>query len=298
MTTTKKAAPRAVNSGTIAFGLVSIPVKFFTATSSSQISFRLIDPQTKRPLRQQMVSEVGSVVERKDALLGYEDAKDQFVYFTKEEIKGLSVETSDTIDVLEFVPLSAVDPVFFEKSYYVGPDKGGSKSYAVLRDAMAKENKAALARWAVRGKEHLALIRPYDNGLILHTLWYANEVRSFENIPVGADGPADNANLDLGCQLINTLSCSDFDPNKYSCKYNDRVREAVEKKKNGKEITVSAPKTQANVLALKEALQQSIGKVSPKKAPKASKKKSKKTTKKTAKKATRRTTKRAAKKAS
>src|SRR5690606_38983322 len=174
---------RAISSGTISFGLVSIPVKLFTATSSQQVRFNMLHAETKSRVKQQYILPgSGEVVDRKSLVKGYEYARGQFVVFSEEDLQKLEAEKSSSIDIVEFVPLDSVDLVQVEKTYYLGPDKGGDKAYRLLSESMRETGKVAVGRWAARGKEQLVLIRPYRDGLILHQMFYANEVRAFDEV--------------------------------------------------------------------------------------------------------------------
>lgn len=252
-------AARATASGTISFGLVSIPVKFFTAASSEQVRFNMLHPKSGGRLKQQLYSPVDDeIVDRKDTVKGYEYAKGQYVQFTDEEIKALETTRSSSIDIIEFVPLDLVDFVHVEKSYYLGPDKGGDKAYRLLNKSMTSKGKVAIGRWAARGKEQLILIRPYKNGLILHQLYYANEVRKFADIDLGAEYDFSEKELDLAEKLIDQLAVDEFAPEKFSDEYADRVRAAVDEKVAGKEITVAPEAPKAQIIDLFEALKKSL----------------------------------------
>ena len=180
--------PRATSSGTVSFGLVSIPIKIFTATSPQKVRFNMLEAATKARVKQQYVSTVtGEVVERGDMIKGYEYVRGQFVTFESEELKALEADRTGSIDIVEFVPIDAVDHVQIEKSYYLGPDKGGDKAYQLLARAMGDKECVAVGRWAARGKEQLVLLRPYKDGLILHQLFYATEVRAFDALELGPE---------------------------------------------------------------------------------------------------------------
>ncbi|HEY1537484.1 MAG TPA: Ku protein, partial [Polyangiaceae bacterium] len=178
-------AARATSSGTISFGLVSIPVKFYTAASSEQASFNMLHKKCGGRVKQQYIcpTDNNEIVERTEMVKGYEYARGQYVTFTDDEIKALEAERSNSIEIAEFVPLSSVDFVSVEKTYYLGPDKGGDKAYRLLSESMTRKEMVAVGRWASRGKEQLVLIRPYGkDGIILHQLYYATEVRAFDEI--------------------------------------------------------------------------------------------------------------------
>src|SRR6195256_2012538 len=198
--------PHALGSGTISFGLVSIPVKLYTAASAGGGSFNQLHVKCGNRLRQQMVCPVDNeVVDRSQIVKGYEFQKDQYVRFTDEEIKSVEGEGSKVIEIQEFVPLSTVDPIYFEKTYYLGPDKGGDKPYRLLGDAMAKAERVALAKFVMRGKESLVLIRPAQHGLMLHTMYFADEVREFGEIDKGESATLREGELGLALRLIEDL---------------------------------------------------------------------------------------------
>jgi DNA end-binding protein Ku len=254
--------PHSIGSGTISFGLVSIPVRMFTAASSESISFNQIHAKCGGRIKQQILCPTcNEVVERSALVKGYEFAKDQYVQFTEEEIKALEGEASQMIDISEFVPLEQVDPVYYEKGYYLGADKGGEKAYRLLADAMVKAKRVALAQFVMRGKESLVLIRPAKNGLMLHFMYYADEVRDFSEIDKGEDAKIKPGELDLADRLISELSGKDFKPEKYNDEYRQRVLAAVEQKVEGQEVTTLAPQAQrTQVIDLMDALKQSLGK--------------------------------------
>jgi len=254
-------AARATSSGTISFGLVSIPVKFYTAASSEQASFNMLHRKCGGRVKQQYIcpTDNNEIVERTDMMKGYEYARGQYVTFSDEELKGLEAERSNSIDIAEFVPISSVDFVSVEKSYYLGPDKGGDKAYRLLSESMTKKEKVAVGRWASRGKEQLVLIRPYGkDGIVLHQLYYATEVRAFEEVDTGATFQFSDKEHDLAEKLIEQLSSDTFDPEKYSDSYSERVDAAVQEKVEGKEITVAPEAPKAQIIDLFEALKKSL----------------------------------------
>lgn len=254
--------PRSTGSGTISFGLVSIPVKFYTAASSESVSFNQLHAKCGSRIKQQTFCPVcNETVERSALVKGYEFAKDQYVRFTDEELDSLEGEASKVIDIAEFVPLPKVDPIYFEKTYYLGPDKGGEKAYRLLADAMAKTERVALAKFVMRGKENLVLIRPSQDGLMLHTMYYADEVRNFSEIEKGQSAKVKDGELQLALKLVDELSSGDFNPDKYQDEYRLRVLDLVNLKVEGKEVTTSGPQVQhAQVIDLMEALKESLAK--------------------------------------
>lgn len=249
--------PRATSSATITFGLVSIPVKLYTAASSEAVSFNMLSPAGNR-LSQKMVDKVtGEEVQRNDTLKGYEYAKDQYVSFTADELKTLEAASDKTVDIKEFVELSSVDLLQVEKSYYLGPDKGGDKGYALLARTMREMGKVAVAQWAARGKEQLVLVRPYKDGLVLHQMYYAAEVRDFEEIEVAKLEIAE-AESEMAKLLIEKLSTGGFDPSKYEDTYRKRVKEAVDQKVAGQDVILPGPAPQKDVTDLFAQLKASL----------------------------------------
>jgi len=257
--------PRPIGSGAISFGLVSIPVKLYLATSSETPSFNLLHAACGSRIRQQRFCPVcDKVVEREELIRGYEFAKDQYVKFSDEELKALEGEASQAIEINEFVPLPQVDPIYFERSYYLGPDKGGEKAYRLLTDTMAQVGKVALAKFVLRGKENLVIIRPMQNGLVLHTMYFANEVRDFVDISKAEGAKISPAETNLAIRLIDELSNEKFEPEKYHDEYSKRVLDLVNEKAAGREIAIAQPQARrGEVIDLMAALQESLGKRAP-----------------------------------
>jgi len=251
-----------IGSGNISFGLVSIPIKMFSAAAAGGVAFNQIHPKCGGRIKQQLICPTcNEVVERGSLVKGYEFAKDQYVQFTDEELKALEGEASQMIDIAEFVPLAQVDPIYFEKTYYLGPDKGGEKAYRLLSDAMKSSGRVALAKFVMRGKENIVLIRPSQKGLMLHTMYFADEIRDFGEIDKGEDAKLKPGEMELAERLVKELSADAFKPEKYDDDYRKRVLEAVESKVDGKEVTSLAPQAQrTQVIDLMDALKQSLGK--------------------------------------
>ena len=254
--------PHSIGSGTISFGLVSIPIKMYTAASSAGVSFNLLHAKCGNRIKMQQFCPVcNEVVDRAGLVKGYEFAKDQYVRFTDEELKALEGEASKVIDIAEFVPLPTVDPIYFEKTFFLGPDKGGEKAYRLLADAMAKTDRVALAKFVMRGKESLVLIRPVQVGLMLHTMYFADEVRDFGEIDKGQSAKIREGELELAQRLIDELSHEEFKPDHYQDDYRLRVLDLVNSKVEGKEVTAVGPEVQrAQVIDLMDALKQSLAK--------------------------------------
>jgi DNA end-binding protein Ku len=254
--------PHSIGSANISFGLVSIPIRMYTAASAGGVSFNQIHPKCGGRVRQQLICPTcNEVVERNTLAKGYEFAKDQYVQFTEDELKALEGEASKMIDIAEFVPLDQVDPIYFEKTYYLGPDKGGEKAYRLLSDTMKKSGRVALAKYVMRGKENLVLIRAAGNGLMLHTMYFADEIRDFTEVDKGEDAKVKPGEMELADRLIKELAVDAFKPEQYADEYRGRVLAAVEQKVEGKEVTTLAPQAQrAQVIDLMDALKQSLGK--------------------------------------
>src|SRR5262245_36949917 len=217
--------PRAIASATVSFGLVTIPVKLFPATQpSSNISFHLLHKECGTRLKQQYICPRDeAIVPRDDMVKGYEFAKEQYVVFTPDELKALEEKSTQTIEITEFVPLDKVDPVYFDKPYYLGPDRGGDKAYNLLGEVMRKTGRCALAKYAARGKQYLVLIRPVERGLVMQQLLYADEVRDIKDIGL-PDVPAlREGELRLAQQLVDQISAETFNPKAYEDEVKQRI---------------------------------------------------------------------------
>jgi DNA end-binding protein Ku len=262
-------AARSIASLTVSFGLVSIPVKLFSATEASRaISFNLLHKTCGSRLKQQYFCVKEEVpVAREEMAKGYEFSKDQYVMFSPEELKALEEAGTHAADIAEFVPLDSVDPVYFDKAYYLAPDKGGAKPYALLCRALRESKRCALGRWAARGKQYIVMIRPVDDGLVMQQLLYAGEVRSIKDIEIPKTEVHD-AELKLAQQLIEQLATDKFDPSAYTDEVRGRVEAAIQKKVEGQEITLAeAPEQGAQVIDLMDALRASLEKKPAKRAP-------------------------------
>jgi len=253
---------------TVSFGLVSIPVKLFSATEASRaISFNLLHKACGSRLKQQYICIKEEVpVAREDMVKGYEFAKDQYVIFSPEELKALEEAGTHMAEITEFVPIDAVDPVYFDKAYYLGPDKGGAKPFALLASALRESKRCALGRWAARGKQYIVMIRPVEDGLVMQQLLYAGEVRSIKDLEIPKTEVKD-AELKLAKQLIEQQASDTFDPTAYTNEVAARIEAAVQKKVEGEEITLAeAPEGGAQVIDLMEALRASLEKKAPARA--------------------------------
>lgn len=265
---------RAFGSGMISFGLVTIPVKLYsTGESSAGITFNMLHKKCGSRLRQQYFCPVDNeVVGREDIVKGYEYSKDQYVLFTEEELKALIPEATNAVDITEFVPLEEVDPIYFEKSFYLGPDKGGERPYRLLAEAMKQTSRAALARYVARGKDQFVLLRPFEGGLVMQQLRYSDELRAFSEVPVGM-AEIKEPELKLAVQLIEQIATDEFRPETYEDTQRNKVRSLIERKVQGEQITAApAEPPRAQVIDLMAALKASLSGVPAKKeAPEAQK---------------------------
>ena len=256
-------AARSIASLTLSFGLVSIPVKLYSATeSSAAVRFKLLAKDGSR-LKQQYVSETDqAVVQRADMVKGYEFEKDRFVLFSAEELKSLEEASSPAIEIMAFIPEKSVDPLYYDKAYLIAPDKRGGKPYALLAEAMRQSGRCALARWAWKAKQYVVQVRPVEDGLVLQQLLYADEVRSLKDL--GIEPVAVSASeLQLALQLIDQISTQAYDPSQYVDEEKKRILAAIDEKISGKQVVASAhdeaPST-AQVIDLMDALRASLGK--------------------------------------
>jgi DNA end-binding protein Ku len=250
---------RAISSGTLSFGLVSIPFKVYTAASAEGVKFNQLHAKCGGRIQYQVYCPTDQeVVPRSEIVKGYEYAKGQYVRFDEEELKALEEEKSHNLEIVEFVPLETVDFVNVEKSYYLGPDKGGHKAYRLLSKAMQETGRVALGHHIAHGKSHLVMIRPYQGGLIMHQLFYSNEVRNFGDVDLDDDVTFKAAEIEMARQLIEQLSVERFEQDKFRDEFRARVLEAVEQKVAGQEITTAPEAPRAKVIDLFEALKASI----------------------------------------
>ena len=252
---------RPMGSATVSFGLVSVPVKLYsTADNTSRISFNWISPSSGARVKQKYWDpKEERLVERDELVKGYEFAKDQYVLFEPEELKVLDAQATNAIDIVEFIPFDEVERLWLNKAYYLGPDRGGERAYKLLSAALQKTGRAALGRYAARGKEYIVLVRPMGDGLLLEQLYYPNELRAFEEVPIG-DAEVKKAELDLAVQLIEQASVDEFHPEQFDDTVHQRVMALIEKKIEGEEIT-AAPEVEpeGKIIDLMDALKASLG---------------------------------------
>src|SRR5436190_3169342 len=257
-------AARSIASLSLSFGLVSIPVKLYSATeNSAAVRFNMLDKDGAR-LKQQYVSEKDQhVVERAEMVKGYEFEKDRFVIFQPEELKALQESPSHTIDIVAFIPDKAIDPIFYDKAYYLAPDKRGGKPYNLLMQAMRESGRVALAKWAWKAKQYVVQVRPAEEGLVLQQLLYADEVRSMKELDI-EKVTVSPAELKLAMQLIDQISEDTYDPTMFEDEEKKRILAAIDEKIAGKQIVANEPHEPAaggaQVIDLVEALRASLGK--------------------------------------
>jgi DNA end-binding protein Ku len=257
-------APRSISTASISFGLVTIPVRLYPATQvSAGLSFHLLHVKDGARLKQQFVcTKDGEVVPRSEVIKGYEFEKGHYVTFTDKELKALDQEATHGIEIAEFVPFSTVDPVYFERPYYLAPDKGGDKAFALLARALEEQGLVAIGQYAARGKDYLVEVRPQGRHLVMHQLLHSDEVRSLDEIPEPS-AEVKAPELKLARELIRQLAADEFTPKKYEDRVRKRIRALIERKIGGEEIT-AAPQAKpgAQVIDLMEALRKSLARKS------------------------------------
>ncbi len=255
------AAARSIASLSLSFGLVSIPVKLYSATeSSATVSFRMLAKDGSR-VKQQYVSDSDQrVVPRGEMVKGYEFEKDRFVIFTPDELKALEEGGSHSIEIVAFIPDTAVDPLYYDKAYFLAPDKRGAKPYNLLLAAMRKSNRCALAKWAWKSKQYVVQVRAHDDGIVLQQLLYADEVRSLKDLDIEHVAVSE-AELKLAMQLIDQIAADTYDPTMFEDEEKKRILAAIDEKIAGKEIVANEPQAEPSggqVIDLMEALRASL----------------------------------------
>ena len=254
---------RAISNATISFGLVSVPVELYsTGESTASISFNMLHKDCGTKLKQQYTCpKHEKVVERDEIVKGREVSKGQFVTFTPEELKALDEKATNSIDVVQFIPLAAVDRLYLDRAYFLGPGKGGDKAYKLLAQALKKTGRAGLGQYAARGRQHLVLLRPWGDVLVMEQLYYHDELRSPKEVPVG-EAEVKPAELNLAVQIVEQGATEEFHPEEFHDTVRDRIKDAIEQKvSSGEEIAAEPePEKGAKVLDLMEALKASLAK--------------------------------------
>ena len=252
---------RSIGTATISFGLVSIPAKLYTTNETAgDIHFNMLHDADGARLKQQYIcTKCNEVVDRDHTVKGYEHTKGQYVVLSADELKALDAVATQTIALEEFVPASAVDPLWVEKSYYLGPDKGGERAYKLIHDAMLETGLVGIASYSARGKQYIVALRPFENGLIIHQLRYAQEVKPWSEVPIPDLPEIKAAELGLAKQIIQQIAHETFSPENYKDEVTDRMRELINKKVEGQEITMAPEAPAGKVIDLMEALKASLG---------------------------------------
>jgi DNA end-binding protein Ku len=237
--------PRAIWSGAISFGLVNIPVKLYSAVNRKTVRFHQLDSEDKQRIQQKRVNpRTGEEVAYENLVKGYEIGGDRYVVITPEELDSLAPEKTRAIDIVDFVDLDQIDPIFYDHPYYLVPDTGAEKAYRLLLDAMQESGKVAIGRVVLRSKEHLVAIRPKDDVLTMETMLFSDEVippDDLDDVPDDAKkAKTSKQEMEMARQLIDSLS-GDFDPGKYSDEYRERVMDLIERKAQGEEVVIEAP---------------------------------------------------------
>jgi len=261
--------PRAMASAQVAFGLVSIPVKLFSAAESSErISFNMIHKDCGSRIQQHLFCPKDErTIDRSEVVKGYEFSKGQYVLFSEDELKALEEKSTQAIEIAEFIPREAIDPIYFSTAYYLAPDKGGDRAYTLLSKALVETGRWALAKYAARGKQYLVILRPLGKGMVLQQLYYPNEIRAMEELDLGEAIVKDNE-LKMAVQLAEMGANDEFQPENYRDEVSERIRALITQKiEDGKEITnTEIAEPRAQVIDLMEALRASLGGASTTKA--------------------------------
>jgi len=244
--------------GYITFGLISIPVRLFAAARTERVSFNQIhEPCHSRIKQQVFCPSCDRTVERSELVKGYEVEKDQYVIVEDEEIKKIAPESQETMEIQEFVKLQEVDPLYFDASYYITPEEPGRKAYQLLLETMNKTGFAAIAKIAMHQREHTVIIRPREEGLTLHTIFYANEVRAIPEYGTTRNVEVKPQEVALAEKLVESLAAT-FDPEKYRDEYQGKLLSLIEAKREGKTVHETQGKKLAPVIDLMAALQKSL----------------------------------------
>lgn len=245
--------------GSISFGLVNIPVKMFTATEDKDIRFKYIHKECHTPVKYKKTCPAcNKDVGPEDIVRGFEYEPGRFVIMTEEDFQDIEIKSEKTVEIMDFVSLEEIDPIYFDKTYFLGPQETGGKAYTLLREALGSKKRIAVAKITIRDRESLAVIRVYNNVLILETIFYPDEVRDSKQVPGVPEGlQTTKAELDMAAQLIDNLT-TEFSPQKYSDTYRERLLEKINAKVEGKEFVVKKETDKDNIVSLMEALKQSI----------------------------------------
>lgn len=252
--------------GSVSFALLSIPVKAYGATRSKSVSFHLLHKKCSTPLNyERHCASCKAIVPWEDAVHGYEYEKGRFVTLTAQELAKIPVETAKSIDILRFVEIDEIEPIYYEKAYYLEPEQGGERAYALLLETMKSSGKAALAKVAFKEKEHVSVIRPRGPALVLHTLYYADEVVATDALSLPSKIRPDPKELNLASELIKKF-VGKFNIEAYHDEYRDALMGVIKSKISGHEIKAPPKREAAKVVSLMDALKKSIQKEEKRKA--------------------------------
>jgi DNA end-binding protein Ku len=255
--------------GSISFGLVNIPIKLFAATENKDIKMRYLHKKCHNPIKYEKTCPVcEEEVANEDIIKGYEYEPGKFVEIEKSELDELAHEGTKSIEIIDFVDLKEIDPIYFNRSYYVGPNENGEKAYMLLKQAMNDSEKIGLAKITIRSKQHLAVVRVYGKGLVLETIFYPDEVRNADHVPgLPENMELNEKELKMATELIEQLT-TPFEPEKYTDDYRTALMDLIQSKITGEEVKVAKDKPKTNVVDLMDALQASIDETKPKSTPK------------------------------
>jgi DNA end-binding protein Ku len=251
---------RALSTATISFGLVSIPVKLYSAAESkAALAFNQIHKKDGARVKQQLISSrTGEVVPREEIVKGYEFAKDQYVLFEAEELKALEAAATHTIDITEFLKAEQVERRYLDKVYYLGTDKGGARAYKLLAQVLVDTGRIAIGKYAARGKQYLVMVRPMENGLVMEQLHYPDELRSFSEVPI-EDATLKPAELKLATQLVEQAASDEFKPESYKDEVRERMLALIQRKVEGEDITLApTAEPEHKIIDIMEALKASL----------------------------------------
>jgi DNA end-binding protein Ku len=251
---------RALSTATISFGLVSIPVKLYSAAESkAALAFNQIHKKDGSRVKQQLISSrTGEIVPREEIVKGYEFAKDQYVLFEAEELKSLEAVATHTIDITEFLKAEQIERRYLDKVYYLGTEKGGARAYKLLAQVLVDTGRVAIGKYAARGKQYLVMVRPMENGLVMEQLHYPDELRAFSEVPI-EDAEVKPAELKLATQLVEQAASDEFKPENYKDEVRERMLKLIQRKVEGEDITLAPmPEPEHKIIDIMEALKASL----------------------------------------
>jgi DNA end-binding protein Ku len=270
--------PATVWKGYLTFGLVSFPIRLFAAARAEPVHFHMLHKKDLSRVKEVWYcASEDKPIDRDEIVKGYEYEKNHYVVIDPEDLEKVAPPTARSMEILQFVKMDEIDPIFFEKSYYVGPEESVSRPYSLLLEAMKETKYDALAKVAMHGREHIVILRPGENGIVLHTMYFVDELHKGNEVPVPKPAKFDKKEVDLAKKLIDTLA-GPFEPDQYHDEYKQNVEKLIEAKRKGRKVTpIRQPKT-APVIDLMQALQQSLAKTGSVRATSTSGSKARKTT--------------------